>query len=275
MHALDSVLSDFQRDGVVAVRDFMSGQQLAEFQANVERFTQVVKSFLDLSHFIVITHHKRTMQARDVLPCLPREHVFYENKDDRSTLKQFQGMNDHDAYFAQWMNAGPFHELAKRLMGRPVVAKDVQFFNKPPKSGKPTPPHQDGYYFMLEPCEALTMWFALDDVDDENGCVRYVPGSHKRGMRPHARTQTLGFSQGITDFGDADTASEIRLHASPGDLLVHDSMTVHRADGNKSANRTRRAIGLVFFSDRARIDESALENYRIKLKREMEAAGQI
>lgn len=36
-------------------------------EANVERFTQVVRSFLDRSHFIVITHHKRTMQTCDVL----------------------------------------------------------------------------------------------------------------------------------------------------------------------------------------------------------------
>lgn len=36
-------------------------------EANVERFTQVIHSFLDLSHFIVITHHKRTMQVCDIL----------------------------------------------------------------------------------------------------------------------------------------------------------------------------------------------------------------
>jgi chromosome segregation protein len=36
-------------------------------EANVERFTQVIQSFLDVSHFIVITHHKRTMQMCDVL----------------------------------------------------------------------------------------------------------------------------------------------------------------------------------------------------------------
>jgi chromosome segregation protein len=36
-------------------------------ESNVERFTQVVRSFLDRSHFIVITHHKRTMQASDLL----------------------------------------------------------------------------------------------------------------------------------------------------------------------------------------------------------------
>ncbi len=36
-------------------------------EANVERFTQIVKGFLDRSHFIIITHHKRTMQSCDVL----------------------------------------------------------------------------------------------------------------------------------------------------------------------------------------------------------------
>ncbi len=36
-------------------------------EANVERFTQVIQSFLDVSHFIIITHHKRTMQVCDVL----------------------------------------------------------------------------------------------------------------------------------------------------------------------------------------------------------------
>ena len=36
-------------------------------EANVERFTKVIQGFLDRSHFIVITHHKRTMQACDLL----------------------------------------------------------------------------------------------------------------------------------------------------------------------------------------------------------------
>jgi chromosome segregation protein len=36
-------------------------------EANVERFTKAIRRFLDKSHFIVITHHKRTMQACDQL----------------------------------------------------------------------------------------------------------------------------------------------------------------------------------------------------------------
>lgn len=36
-------------------------------EANVERFCRVLTPFLDKSHFIIITHHKRTMQACDQL----------------------------------------------------------------------------------------------------------------------------------------------------------------------------------------------------------------
>ncbi len=36
-------------------------------EANVERFCAALHQFLDRSHFIVITHHKRTMQACDML----------------------------------------------------------------------------------------------------------------------------------------------------------------------------------------------------------------
>ena len=63
------------------------------------------------------------------------------------------------------------------------------------------------------------MWLALDEVDEENGCVRYVRGSNHLNIRPHGRTGTLGFSQGITDYGtDNDLANEVALAAMPGDM---------------------------------------------------------
>ena len=63
-----------------------------------------------------------------------------------------------------------------------------EWFNKPPLSTAGTPPHQDNYYFCLNPCNVLTIWMALDVVDDENACMRYVAGSHLEGVRPHARS---------------------------------------------------------------------------------------
>lgn len=242
----------FHSDGYVALPQFVVGHEMADLIANVDRF------------------------INDVVPGLPAEHVFYEDRNDATTLKQIQQMGDHDPWFHELFTAGRFREVAELLLDGPVVPKNMQYFNKPPGVGQPTPPHQDGYYFMLDPCEAVTMWFALDDVDEENGCVRYVKGSHEMGLRDHARTQTLGFSQGIVDYPtEADRECEVAFPGHPGDLLVHHALTIHRADGNRSTTRTRRALGFIYYSESAREDAEAHAAYQRKLADDMKAAGKI
>jgi len=242
----------FRTDGYAALPRFIHGVEFSDLLAHVDRF------------------------IRDLVPQLPLEQVFYEDKNDPSTLKQIQHMGDHDPWFHELFTASPFRDVAELLLDGPVVPKNMQYFNKPPNIGQPTPPHQDGYYFMLDPCEAVTMWLAMDDVDEDNGCVRYVRGSHKHGIRKHARTQTLGFSQGIADYPtDQDREAETAFPAMPGDLLVHDAMTIHRADGNRSTTRTRRALGFIYYSKRAREDTQAHAAYQRKLAENMKARGQI
>jgi phytanoyl-CoA hydroxylase len=247
-----NLLQRFSTDGYVAIPGFMTGNELAELNTQIDRFIETV------------------------LPKMSQTEVFYEDKDDRDTLKQIQHMGDHDAWFHNLITKGRFRQIAELLLGGPVVPKNMQYFNKPPGIGQPTPPHQDGYYFMLAPCEAVTMWFALDDVDQENGCVRYVRGSHLKGMRNHARTETLGFSQGIDDFPtEQDLENEIAFPAQPGDLLVHHAMTIHRAGGNRSIHRTRKALGLIYYSQCAREDVVAHEAYQRKLAQELKTKGAI
>ncbi len=241
----------FEQDGFVAVPNFCGAEQLAGIEDALRRF----------------------MSRR--LIKLPSEHVFFEDPTDPSTLKQIQRLHDHDEFFGAFMAGAP-RWLAEELLGEPVVGKNLQYFNKPPEIGQATPPHQDGFYFMLEPCRALTMWMALDVVDAENGCVRYVRGSHTRGMRSHGRTETLGFSQGITDFGQpVDSENEVAGPAQPGDLLVHQALTIHRADANASATRNRRALGFIFYAESARENVAAHEAYQAELATELAAAGKI
>ena len=117
------------------------------------------------------------------------------------------------------------------------------------------------------------MWLALENVDEENGCVKYVRGSHKKGMRTHGRTTTLGFSQGIVDFGtEEDMKEEIAFPAGPGDLLVHHSLTIHRAGANTTTNRTRKAMGLIYWGLSAKEDKEAKERYMQQLAKERENA---
>ena len=241
----------FEQDGFVAVPRFCDEGELQTIEAALARFI-----------------------AEDV-PGLPAEHVFYEDKAEANTLKQIQRLHEHSGFFGELL-AGKPKCLAEELLGEAVVGKNLQYFNKPPALGLATPPHQDGYYFMLDPCQALTMWMALDVVDAENGCVRYVRGSHRVGMRPHGRTETLGFSQGITDFGQAaDSRNEVACPAQPGDLLAHHALTIHRADANISTTRTRRALGFIYYGKSAREDFAAHEAYQAKLANELELTGKI
>jgi phytanoyl-CoA hydroxylase len=248
----NALLQNFEADGYVAFPQFVTGAELAELSTNLDRF------------------------IKDVVPTMPPEQVFYEDKHIPATLKQIQQMGEHDTWFHDLFTAGHFRGVAEFFLHGPVVPKNMQYFNKPPAVSQPTPPHQDGFYFILDPCEAVTMWFALDAVDEENGCVRYIPGSHKQNMREHARTQTLGFSQGITDYPtDDDRNSEIAVPANPGDLLVHHALTIHRADANRSMTRTRRALGFIYYSERAREDMAARAKYQRALADGMRATGKI
>ena len=207
---------------------------------------------------------------------MPSKMVYFEDKWDESTLKQLQRLFEFDEFFHQMMFGSRFEKLASILLKDNVVGKNIQYFNKPPKIGKGTPAHQDGYYFMLEPNEAVTMWMALENVDEENGCVRYVKGSHKKGMRSHGRTNVLGFSQGMTDFGTPDDLkNEVFFPTKAGDLLVHHSLTIHRADANSSEDRTRRAMGFIYYAEKAKEDRVAHEDYAKKLAEELAESNKI
>ena len=240
------LIKDFKRDGYVFVQGFLDQDEIAELKEHLHDFFE------------------------KAVPNMPYNHVFYEDDADKSSLKQLQHMYQYDAFFHKLMYDSKFQQLAEMLLGEPVEGKNMQYFNKPPKIGKPTPAHQDGYYFMLEPPTAVTMWLALEKVDEENGCVRYLPGSHKEGYRPHGKTATLGFSQGITDFGTPDDLQrELFFPAEAGDLLVHHALTVHRADGNQSANRTRKALGFIYYGQSARVDNEKHAAYQAALAEEM------
>jgi phytanoyl-CoA hydroxylase len=211
---------------------------------------------------------------KDIVPNLPREAVFYENKNDPSTLKQIQHLDQYSSYFKKLASSPKVIELAELLLGGKVVLKNMQYFDKIPLIGKETPAHQDGYYFKIRPQIALTMWLSMGDADGENGAVTYIPGSHKTGMRPHGNTEVLGFSQGITDWSENDSSAEIQMTAEPGDLLVHHSLTIHRANPNRST-RHRKSIGFIFYREDVVIDEEAHTAYKNQLKVKLQKQGKI
>ncbi len=227
--------AEFDNNGFVFIADFLSKEAVEEIRNNVDSVISEVE------------------------PNLPESSVYCEEKGNSDTLKQLMNLHIHDRFFEKKLNDSQFKNIATVLLEDKIIGKNLEYFNKRPKIGKPTPPHQDGYYFMLNPSVAVTMWMGLETADEENGCVQYIKGSHLKGMRRHGKTNTLGLSQQVQDFGAADDKENtVCFPANPGDLLIHHSLTVHFANGNKSATRSRNTIGLVYFG------ESAKENFVAK-----------
>ncbi|TVP98565.1 MAG: phytanoyl-CoA dioxygenase family protein [Planctomycetaceae bacterium] len=234
--------AEFDQLGFVVIRGFLEGDALAELRHELARY------------------------VREVGPRLSDRDAFYDDPARPETLRQLHRM-EQDAFFAEYLRNPLWNRTARQLLGEPVRTPDgAEWFNKPPGSHSPTPPHQDNHYFCLTPPQVLTIWLALDDVDEENGCLRYVSRSHLHGMRPHARTQTLGFSQGIADFGEADLTAEIAVRAAPGDALIHHGNTIHRAEANRSTSRHRRSFAMVFRGESCTRDEAALARYQDSLR---------
>ncbi len=226
----------FQRDGFVVLRGLLPPGELSQLQENLDRY------------------------VREVVPGLPDADAFYEDRSRPETLKQLQRMGQ-DAFFESYGRHARWVEAAESLLGEPAIAEQPEWFNKPPGTNHVTPPHQDNYYFCLTPPSVLTIWLALDDVDAENGCLRYVAGSHKCGFRPHARSKILGFSQGITDFTADDFVREVAVTLRAGDAVAHHGMTIHRADANMSATRNRRSFAMVFKGVSCQRDGAAFDRY--------------
>jgi len=244
------IKSFYNKYGYIALEQFMSNEDLYNLKTNTERF------------------------IKEVIPTLPETEVYYEDKNELATLKQVQHLDEFDDYFKSLAASDKITDLASLLLGGKAVLKNMQYFNKIPQTGKETPAHQDGYYFMIRPQEALTMWLSLGDANAENGAVCYIPESHKKGMRNHGHTTILGFSQGIADWSNEDDKNEIQMEAGPGDMLVHHSLTIHRANANQS-QRDRKSIGFIFYRDDVTIDEKAHAAYKARLDDTLKNEGKI
>lgn len=238
----------YDRDGFVVVRQFMPSDELAELTGELARY------------------------IGEVVPTLPDSDAFYVDRGRPETLKQLQHM-DCDPYFADYPARERWRRLAEQLVGEPCSAGAPEWFNKPPGTGHRTPPHQDNFYFCLRPCHVVTCWLALDPVGEQNGCLRYVAGSHLAGIRDHDATSVVGFSQGIRDYGPEDAAREAAVTLEPGDLAAHHGALIHRADPNISDSQHRRAFAIVYRGVSVERDEAAYHRYEAVLQRQHEQLG--
>jgi hypothetical protein len=145
------------------------------------------------------------------------------------------------------------------------LAQD-QVWAKPP-GAPPLVFHRDSPYFMFEPSQVVTVWLALDDMDDELGPLEFVKSSHKWGdgrvgsashffqaNNPKNLLQSAAELEGL-NLADLEIVSMAGLKA--GGLSIHDGKVWHGSSKNASQTRPRRGLGMHFVPANVRFTADA------------------
>jgi ectoine hydroxylase-related dioxygenase (phytanoyl-CoA dioxygenase family) len=189
--------------------------------------------------------------------------------------------------FFVWMRHAAFREFAL-ASALPLLAQQLlrssritffydQLLVKEPQTAEQTPWHQDLPYWPLKGDDILSMWVAFDEVPAEAGAMRYVRGSHRRGVMyaPRAFSKDSGYGaiyarMGLAPFPDIEIeslgAQLLVCPVEPGDVIVHHPLTFHWSPGNLTSDRRRRALALRYMGDDAVFDSrpgTFLENPRL------------
>lgn len=131
-----------------------------------------------------------------------------------------------------------------------------QLFCKPARHGGVVAWHQDySYWTRTTPLQHLTCWVGLDDATSENGCLQYIPGSHKWDL-----LEKIELAGSMDSLKDLLTPAQVKQYDNrvaaempAGYGTFHHPKMVHGSYENRS-DRPRRAFVINVFADGTRSD---------------------
>jgi ectoine hydroxylase-related dioxygenase (phytanoyl-CoA dioxygenase family) len=128
-----------------------------------------------------------------------------------------------------------------------------QLFMKSPETGTRIHWHQDSASWRdIFPMELVTAWTSIDHATEENGCLNFVPGTHRWGMMRGNRLQNF-----LDDLG-RDEWPIVPVPLRPGSISFHHSLTLHMSNANQS-NKRRRGYAVHYMRATSWRDESVTD----------------
>tara|TARA_B100000674_G_scaffold327059_1_gene272784 strand:- start:248 stop:1087 length:840 start_codon:yes stop_codon:yes gene_type:complete len=175
-----------------------------------------------------------TLELMQTYPHIPTEglvspHIFYA------------GSNRPDIHskFLEICKLTPLLDIVEQLIGRDIIVWGSRIFSKAPQTGRATPWHQDGEYWPIRPLATATVWIAIDESNEDNGCLKILTGSN--------RAKTLLPHQSLSGKGAAldkeikpeliESKDVVSVPLQPGQIVIFDVFTAHGASPNVSNQR--------------------------------------
>ncbi len=176
-------------------------------------------------------------EAHALIERLQREHAVDATWDSaravtmaKTSLLHCHNVQFHSALLCRLMTDERLTDAVAQLIGTPnVQLHHNKLFIKPPETGSPFPMHQDQPFFPHDNDTMIAAVVHFDDAPLEKGCIRVVPGSHRRGPIPHVADGGWHLP-----FDQYPLESAVACPASAGDVLLFSYLTVHGSGVNTS-----------------------------------------
>ena len=189
---------------------------------------------------------------------------------DTTEMKRFhhRWFNRHrvDPLQMHYLKLPRVRDILWDIMGAEPVGLQSMVFFKP--SGFPGQAyHQDSKYITTEPESLHASWIALDDVDEDNGCMYAIPGSNNGEIMPDGPIRdTDEHEDWTTESVGVEFEKEEPLCVEAGDAIFFHGRLLHRSKKNRSENRFRRAYACHYMAAEATTARKDLQE-KIKLSK--------
>jgi len=181
----------------------------------------------------------------------------------------------HDERFLKYCFNSEILNIIEQLIGNNFALWNSSFFAKPAFNGYATPWHQDGQYWPIKPLATCSVWLAIDDATSENGCLKFIKGSHKdKKIKKHKinNNEKLTLNQEVLK-SEYIEKNSVDLILKRGQISLHDIYMVHGSKENKSPN-SRRAMTMRFMPTTSIFDNKFVFNTKdFSIKKIYQARG--
>ncbi|MEX2535024.1 MAG: phytanoyl-CoA dioxygenase family protein [Trueperaceae bacterium] len=158
-----------------------------------------------------------------------------------------------DPFWVRLISDERLLDVAETFIGPNVALFASHYIAKRPFDGQSVLWHQDGGFWPLEPMEVVTLWLSLDEVDQENGCLRMIPGTQKLDIQAtHERKDVDNVLGAEMDLSQVDEDRAVDVVLRPGDVEIHHPNLIHGSHANTSS-RWRRGLTIRYIPTSTRI----------------------
>lgn len=232
----DEERRQYEEDGYFIRPKMFGADEMDALRARIDEIVELIEASDALTDQQKRTILRRPDQTKETAGTLPLDNMYRIH-----TFSAFVRSHIRDE-----RRLAPVRDI----VGSDLFCPNDLYFLKPPGTGRPVAWHQDSWYFrntyissVGEDIDRSTIgtWMALDDADEQNGCLWVVPGSHHLGVVDHGQVESEGyFLQKRLTMTDETAEQAIPVEVPKGSLIFFNNALFHGSHQNRS-NRYRRA----------------------------------